>query len=259
MKLKIKVTTVLKGVSLCVFALIFALLCGARALILTDDTLSPQLAQSRWQNGELRYAQISAFMTDDVKFSYNSIRAFRSTLETKLDEASIKADSEDSKLYTDAYSAQGTISASTDRASANSISVTAVGGDFFTIHNLRLLDGSYFQPDDINGDGVVIDDVLSWQLFGSYDVAGLLIYINSEPFTVTGVAAREYGGDFNLAYTDKPHMYMPFDTYARLAGETSVTCYEILIPDPISDFGMKLVKDNLGASADGTVYVENSS
>lgn len=259
MKLKINVKTILKAVSLCVFALIFALLCGLRALILSDGTLASQFVRSNWQNGDIRYAQISVFLRDGTAFSYDNVRAFHATLETKLDEASIKNENENAKLYTDAYSAPGTISASTDRASANSISVTATGGDFFIFHPLKLLDGSFYSDDDINGDGVVIDDVLSWQLFGSYDVSGLLIYMDGKPFTVTGVVARQNGGDYDLSYTDKPHMYMPLDTYQRIVGETYITCYELLVPDPISNFGMKLVKDNLGISAENAVYVENSS
>ena len=55
------------------------------------------------------------------------------------------------------------------------------------------MSGSYFDGEDLYKDGVVIDENVAWQLFGSNNVAGMYVEINGVQYPVRGVVKSDKG------------------------------------------------------------------
>lgn len=234
------------------------------SMYIISQSEESQLAAKRWtygivadeENPLVKYTQLSAFIYEGV-FYEDDILYLRNSIDTALTQASINAQSESSKLWLDAYSIEKTI-----RVDNTQVEVTAlgVGGDFFTFHNLPLLAGTYFDTDSVMLDVVVIDEVLAWQVFGSYDVIGLDLFIGGSPYTVAGVVLREYTDFSNITYGENPRIYMSYEALNILNNyQLSITCYEALMPNPVSNFAMNMLSDNVSISESNVILRENST
>ena len=196
-------------------------------------------------------------MSSDVYFSYNDIMRTRVEFEKKLVEASIKTqEGTSSRLWIDAYSAQSQLTLKSDKSSVTA-NVTVVGGDFFLFHPMTFVSGHAFSPDDVMQDRMVIGEVTAWQLFGSNDVVGKTVYVGDTPFLIAGVVERQEGRLFEEAHGASPRIYMPLSVYTSIRGDIPITCYEAVLPNPISGFALTLVKDVI--TDEETEIIENSS
>lgn len=211
-------------------------------------------AADRWRgSNEMRFAQVACFVPVDAGKTKDDIYQFRRTLDQKLVEASLTAP-EGGSLYRDAWSASNKFSVEAVHGKAE-VQAIGVGGDFFLFHPLQLRCGSYLQEDDLMQDRVLLDEDLAWQLFGSWDVAGMDLTIGGKPFCVAGVIHREDDFASSKAYRDGPGLFMSYDALNQLA-ERKITTYEIVLPNMISGFGLNLVKENF--QVDTGAVVENS-
>lgn len=209
----------------------------------------------RWQgNGETRFTQIACYLPVNTPKTQEEILQFRRTLEQKLVENSLEAP-QGGSLYADAWSASATLTVTGDHGSAQ-VATIGVGGNFFLFHPLTLRSGSYLSEDDLMQDRVVLDETLAWTLFGSSDVAGMTVYINQKPYYVAGVVHREDDPASSRAYRDNAGMFLSYDAFYALTGQ-NVTCYEIVLPNPISGFGLGLVEESFSVGTG--VIVENST
>lgn len=212
-------------------------------------------AADRWRGtNDMRFAQVACFLPVDDGKTKDDVFQFRRTLDQKLVEASVTAP-QGGSLYRDAWSGSAKLSAEAVHGRAE-VQAIGVGGDFFLFHPVQLRCGNYLQESDLMQDRVLIDEDLAWQLFGSWDVAGLDMTINGEPFYVAGVFHREDDFASKKAYRDGPGLFMSYDALNRLT-EKKITNYEIVLPNMISGFGLGLVKEIL--SLDAGAVVENSS
>ena len=258
MSKRIIVTIIVYGILLIAFG---ALSISMQIISHSEDS---QLAAARWtygvtavEEGEkpLRYTQLSAFLYDGV-FNEDSVMQLRNNIDNALTQASISKSNVTSRLWIDAYSCEKSIRI--DNVQSEVIAIGA-GGDFFTFHNLPLLSGTYFDPTGYKLDNVMIDEVLAWQVFGSYNVVGLDLFIGGSPYTVTGVVAREYTDFYDETYGDKPRIYMLFETLNIMNNyNLSITCYETLMPNPVSNFAMNMLTDTMSVSDKNVVYKENT-
>ena len=219
-------------------------------------TLESIHAADRFRGGnEMRFAQLACFMPEDDGTSEQHIRIFYQTLDQKLTDASLEAP-EGASLYTDAYSGRINLNVSGDHGSA-AVKAIGVGGNFFQFHPLRLRSGSYISENDFMQDRVVLDETLAWQLFGGFDVAGLSVTIDGKPFYVAGVVRRESDFATKEAYLDGASMFLSYSAMKSLDENSTITCYEIVMPDPISGFARGVLTENFDVGT-GDV-VENSS
>ena len=258
MSKRIIVTIIVYGILLIAFG---ALSISMYVISHSEDS---QLAAKRWTYGvtaseenekPLRYTQLSAFFYDNV-FNEDSVMQLRNNIDNALTQASVSKQNETSRLWIDAYSVEKSIRIDNVQSEITAI---GAGGDFFTFHNLPLLSGSYFDPESYQTDFVIIDEVLAWQLYGSYNIVGLDLYIGGTPYTITGVAAREYTDFSNETYGEKPRIYMPFQTLNIINNYSlAITCYETLMPNPVSNFAMNMLTDNVGVSNMNVIYRENT-
>ncbi len=246
------------GISGGVSFLIFLILLFASGNI--SGSLPEQNAAGRWSSkGDV--SQISCFFSANMRMTEDRLISFQHTLEGALRDAGVTLESENpgARLWADAYSADGTLSISSDRAKLNNVDAIGIGGDFFLFHPLKLLSGSYFSGNDIDKNYCVIDEDAAWQLFGSNNVAGKIVYIGDRPHIVTGVIERPEGRLAEAAGLDSTLVYVSYETLDKLGSSNSINHYEIVMPNPVSSFAYDYVNKNLGSSEKETEVIENTS
>lgn len=244
-----------------VVCLLLAGILAAASAGIQNSLLSQNMAK-RWDR-EGRSAHVSCFFSDSVQASPDTIRAFEYGLKGKLQEASIETSSENARLWVDAYSARGQISLSTDRASTE-VGAYGVGGDYFMFHPLELeYGGMYFSDADMMQDKVILDQNTAWQLFGSYDVAGMPITIGRGPGAhigvVAGVVKSESGFMNEKAGATAGTVYLSYEMLNMQGRHSGINSYEIVMPNPITGFAKNIVTENIGFEEDQVEIVENSS
>lgn len=219
---------------------------------------SQQMA-ARWSEKK-DVAQVSCFFSSNSNISVPELEDFEHAVDSALQEASITLESENpsARLWADAYSAEGRIVLSSDRATLEADAV-GIGGDFFLFHPQQLLYGSCFSGNDLNHDYCVIDEDAAWQLFGSNDVAGMTVYIGGEPHLVSGVVRRPQGRLEEAAGLDGTLVFVSYETLENLGMSSGLNHYEIVMPNPISKFALNLVQENLGAEEKEVEILENTS
>lgn len=232
-------------------------------------------ASERWQNGdnETDYAQISCFMSESAGFTTESLGEVRASMLNSLQTISV-APEEGQKLCPDAYSAPvGTAVVTGDISGRSNAEITAVGGDFFLIHDFRLIDGSFFTDDDIMQDGAVIDRSLAWAIYGSYEVSGMKLAINGTQYYISGVIEDPETDEEQQCAGELPRAYISYDGASGFASAddglytgdlsgdgkfTTVTCYEILVPDPVEDYAYSSVKTIMEGWGDNVSVLQNT-
>ena len=213
----------------------------------------------RW-NADGGAAQVSCVFSVNSNISEDRIFEFEQTMDKALSDAGVLQESEKpgARLWADTYSADGKITLSSDRGTVSADAV-GIGGDFFLFHPFKLLYGAYFSGNDLMQDYCVIDEDAAWQLFGSPDVAGKTVFISGVPHIVTGVVQRPEGRLEKAAGLDNTLVYVSYQTLSELGSCNGINHYEIVMPNPVSEFAYKYIKDNLGSDEKETEVVENSS
>lgn len=223
---------------------------------LVQRGLPDQNAAQRWQAGDLRYAQVSAFLSISASLTATDVRIVQNGIDTALATESLTAP-EGARLWVQAYSAMTTATVTSGHASA-SVRAIATGGDYFLFHPLTMASGWYYSPDELMEDGILIDRSLAWTLFGSYELTDMPVYVGGWPCRVLGVVETPEGleGD---AYGDEPTLWLPWRLYVRLNAAAAATCYEALVPDPVSGYARGVVTEALNRNDNQCHVVENSA
>lgn len=240
---------------------LLSLVCAC-VLSAVSGTLAPesQQAAERWQGeGELHYAQISLFMGEEAGFSTISAEGIKESVDTTLRNASLEA-AEGSRLWYSAYSTQlGQMSLHGTKLYGATAVATAIGGDFFLMHPMTLLDGNYISEADLMDDFVVLDEAAAWHLFGSSDVSGMEVIVNDMRCIVAGVVRPETDYATEQAYGDVSRFYLSYSLYEKMYGESMVTvnCYEAVLPEPVRGFAEKTINNAVG-TRDSMRVVKNT-
>ena len=218
-----------------------------------------QMMAERW-SGKKDVAQVSCFFSVNTQISEDRIREFEHSIDAALADASVIQESENpsARLWADAYSAGGKITISSDKSTIQADAI-GIGGDFFLFHPMKMLSGSWFSGNDLMQDYCILDQDAAWQLFGSNDVAGMTVYIGGIPHIVTGVIQRQEGRLTEAAGLDSTLVYVSYKTLSELGSCNGINHYEIVMPNPVTDFAYNYVNENLGDSGNETEVVENSS
>ena len=237
------------------------LLTGTILACIRSSIVSKQVSQQmakRWsEKGDV--TQISCFFTREANVQRERILALEHALDEALEQASIVIESENdgARLWADAYSATGRVPASTSRGTIT-VKAMGVGGDFFAFHPQELLYGNYFYESDVNQDYVVIDEEIAWQLFGGIEVNGKMIDVNGKPHLIAGVIKRPQGKMDQAAGLTESILYMSYQSLENLGEIEPISYYEIVMPNPIKDFGMNMLKEALMMDVSQVDYVENT-
>ncbi len=241
------------GISFALFLVLF---------FLTGSMGKSQLSQTaaeRWGGSEA-VSQVSCFFSVGAGITEDRIMDFEHSIDKALTDASVIQESENpgARLWADAYSADGQVTISTDKASITADAV-GIGGDFFLFHPVPLLYGAYFSGNDVLKDYCVIDEDAAWQLFGSSDVAGMMVEIGGIPHVVTGVVERPSGRLAEAAGLDSTLVYVSCESLEENGKSNGINHYEIVMPNPVSGFAENYIRENLGADEKETEVLENTS
>ena len=288
-----------------VFLLLMDLILGLISRHLVAK-LPDQLGAKRWDyDGSV--AQVSLFFTEDREITPDSIKQLEYTVEAKMQEYGlVEAEEESAKdskkevvdtvdighentpaakkksaasyLYNSCYSAQGISTVVFESKKAENIDTIGVEGDFFFFHPMELVSGSYFMPDDVMKDKIVIDEMLAWELFGSSDIIGQCVTVGGINHYVAGVVKMQTGRFNEAAGVGKSIVYMSYDSLSKygeiLSGKTKevelsedgskanvggINCYEIVMPSPVDGIAAKIVKEASTYEDKYITVVENSS
>lgn len=196
----------------------------------------------RWaQNGG--WCHVNVYTAKEDAYSYNAVMSQHYKIIDELTAQSIEPDSEGANLLLTAYCGftQTTVKVG---KSTQPLSCVAVGGDFFYFHPMELVSGNYFDPDGLMNDFVILNETAAWKLFGATDAAGMEVTISGQPYTVVGVV-REGQDDYTqTAYDLGGCIYL---SHQRLR-DVPITCVEMLLPNPVDDFGAGIVRKQAGES-----------
>lgn len=227
-------------------------------------------AAERWLNGgDDSYSQISCFLADEAGFTTDSVMSVRSRLINALQNVAVSPE-EGKLLCPDAYSAPiGQATVSCDINGRSEAEITAVGGEFFMFRDFTLLDGAFFNENDIMQDGVVIDRNLAWSLYGSENISGMNIYINGVKLYISGVIDNPSTNAEIKCSGSLPKAYVSYEAAGWLSsesvseGETAkfsrINCYECIVPDPVENYAYTSVKNIFSESYKGKVSIVNNS
>ncbi len=116
-----------------------------------------------------------------------------------------------------------TVSTSTDAGITNprpltsTVDVIASEGNFTAFHPLSFMSGGFLPEIEADNRQIVINDVLAWKLYKSYEVVGNKISLWGENFTVIGVAVEPSDSISRSAKTQQPRVYIYFSAMEALA------------------------------------------
>jgi hypothetical protein len=246
----------------CSLVILLCLILAKILLGITDSMASALMDQSegeRWsKDGDA--AQISCFFSVANYKEPKDFETAEHQLDAKLVDAGILQDeeNENARLYASAYSATGQVSISTKKTTVN-VDALGVGGDFFLFHPVELLSGNYFSGDELNQDYIILDETTAWQLYGSSDITGQLVYIGTNPLVIRGVYRQDESRTAKSAGLDAPVVFVSYSTLDNLGMNYGLNCYEIVMPNPIKDFAKNAMLELLGTDTQNVEVVDSSN
>lgn len=243
-------------------------------LFITAQVLSHHISQpyrqrllsERWSENE-QYTELTLFFSELTTWSAEEVRSFRQDItEDYLQNAGFSGQEEEAISYVDACSFDTALTVKTEKAETETI-ITVTEGAYFQFQPMELLHGSYFWGQEDYTDLVVLDELLAWKLFGSSNVSGMTVTVDHQIFTVSGVVKEEgLYADVDF-YGKKPRMYMQYSAYQKLiraqkqsaamalekdrsstGTEKGFTVYQLLLPEPVKNYGDAWVQDLLSGS-----------
>ena len=281
-------------------ALILLELCLGFVIDFYSSRLYDQNEAGRWSD-EVRMAQISIFFTQDQMVEPDGLKRLEYQLKKKMVEAGMNHVADDeivdtievgednnsssdrretdlSGVYASCYSAQGISTLVFESKTAENITSIGVDGNFFMFHPLELVSGSYFYPEELMKDRIVIDEQLAWDLFGSNDIVGQCVQIGGINHYIAGVVKLNAGKINKSAGLSNSIVYMSYDSLSKygkiLSGRNEVAeisedgvkaargginCYEVVMPNPVDGMAARLVKESSGMEDRYISVVDNTN
>ena len=121
------------------------------------------------------------------------------------------------------------------KAGTSDAEIVAVGGNYRAFHPFRFLSGGFLPETPVDTYQIVINDVLAWKFYRSYDVVGHVIEINGKMFTVIGVVEAKNTKVAELAGEQECRVFIYFGALGALyGGDSSDTSINA---DPSGDMG----------------------
>ena len=211
---------------------------------LTKELYSQQQA-TRWAGKKGDYVQVSAFLSKEEAYRLDNISGIRSVIAVNLKEASLDEQGSKGRVWIDTYSGESEIQIRKDNNTLEA-TVIGVGGEFFQFHPLQLLSGSYISEEDLNTDRIVIDEGLAWKIFGSNNVQGMQVWIEEQPYFVAGVVKMQEDQLHTIAYGAQDKIYMHYSHLESMKENLVMTCYEAVLPNPVSNFAYYTLREAFG-------------
>ena len=139
--------------------------------------------------------------------------------------------------------------------------LVAVGGNYKAFHPFRYLSGGFLPETPVDTNQIVLNDVLAWKFYHSYDVVGNRIMINGQMFTIIGVVEERTTKVAELAGEQENRAFIYFGTLGALYDTTgdgeegegyisapsdyAIQCYEAILPELVKGVGVTDFKNAL--------------
>ena len=240
----IKANLIVSGILVLIAAVFFV------SILVYRSKFPHEYAAKRFSAGK-RFAQITVFVPESANFTVDNVMYFRYKLEKKLTENSIET-SEGKRNYFDAYSSERDSNIATDNKNSPS-KVIYIGGDYSKFH-------TEFEnmPDitkDLNHDRVLLSRSAAWKLYGGSSLYDFPVKIDGDSYLVSAVFDDYTGQTYEEYYENAP----PVVADIQRVPDTPITCYEIVLVNPVNEFAKNRVKECLDFDESTYVLVENSS
>ena len=210
-----------------------------------------QTAAERWRGrNPARFAQVTAFLDESIGLEPIREYEIRQNLETEM-----AGESEENWILALSGFCTVTVSDDNEEVSARGI---CTSGSYEQFHPIRMVSGAWYDPHDVNQDGVVLDMQLAWRLFGGYDLKGFSLRVNGIPVQIVGVVRLPEAKIEQEIYGDTPTIWFSAGLMERLGLGVPITCVEAVLPDPVSRFAETKLRKSLGAADDYSDFVENT-
>jgi hypothetical protein len=260
------------------------------------DTGQDYLQMSCFGRGQLQSSGSPALLLDPlVSIGVGDIDSLRKALDELVKVASdVSSDSKpiedtrsddidipEKKLWIDAYSTEATcnvVRPATDVLNeiSSEAMLTGVGGDYLLFHPLMFVEGSFVSEESSNTQTIVLDESLSWTLFGSYHSVGMTVNINSIPYTVVGVVRKSDTKIDKQSYGDLMRAYVLFEELPRIfpvqpssldnsgsdVSALAIQCYEVVLPnqlDGIAEQNLISAMNTVGKDMKNFLLVKNTN
>ena len=231
--------------------LAIAAICVAVGGVLYANSFEHERAAKKFGNGT-RFSQITLFLPASAEFTADKIMYFRYNLENKLTEKSITPEKEGARLYADAFSAFEEKTLYSNGKRSASAKVASIGGDYGLFHPAFAAMPNI--GNDINHDRILLSRSAAWQLYGGTELYDYTVEIDGETLCISGVYPDFEGDEYEEFYGLK----VPAARDILAQPETPVTCYELIVVDPVKNFAVDTVKECLDLTEGTYLMVENS-
>lgn len=274
-----------------------------RILVLTDSRPEQYMAEVWGQGGASSYRQVSVFargtratgetspmmyVDENTSLRKTDIPIIRQSLQNAVDtgvQGRAKGLNSDGspKGWEDCYStsfkasvSQYTESVTDITTPVDGVEIIGVGGNFKAFHPFRYLSGGFLPETVEDRYQVVLNDVLAWRFFNSYNVLGNKVTINGVDFTVVGVVEEGTSSVNKTVGATEPRAYIYFDTISIIytpdpseSGETledeksavAIQCYEAILPELVKGVAKTDIKNALPSYSfnDPQIYVVSNT
>ncbi|MBE6623501.1 MAG: ABC transporter permease [Ruminococcaceae bacterium] len=216
-----------------------------------------QTAAKRWQSEELRYSQLTAFISEDAGFNYNSAKQVHNNIVKKLADDSYASQNGEKVALTNSLSqTKLTFKSVLDSCEAQ---VYFTGNDHFIFHPYEFISGWYYTGDESSNNFVVLNEELAFRLYGGTDVAGLEIEVSGTKCEVLGVTSGPFSdSEKRLWEKDIPRAYMMSGFGENINNDLPIICFEALLPNPVKDYAMNIFKEAVMFDENSVEIIENS-
>lgn len=156
--------------------------------------------------------------------------------------------------------------------------LVAVGGNYKAFHPFRYLSGGFLPETPVDTNQIVLNDVLAWKFYHSYDVVGNRVMINEQMFTIIGVVEERTTKVAELAGEQEPRAFIYFGALGSICNTTdntsddgegtfsapadfAIQCYEALLPELVKGVGVTDFKNALPnySLSNPQLYVSNNT
>lgn len=195
--------------------------------------------------GDQKYGQISCYFDKNAYISEYTVQETKFNINNELRQLGKQEETEsDHFLYAYYGENEGRI-ASEERSV--SVKMRLVGGDYFLLHPLKMLTGTYFTPADVMQDYCIVDEKVAFELFGSDNIAGQLVVLDGCEFIVRGVFESNTERFHEAAGDSGKIVYVSQDGYAQSLGyglndARPVDAYEFVLPNDVPGYALDIVK-----------------
>lgn len=244
--MKIKKVDLIVTVCLALLALVVAVFMNGKINSLEHENIAKEFSKGT------NFAQITLFIPESAEYTVDKVMYFRYNLEKKLTEKSISPENDGARLYVDAFSCYKDMTLKSEKRQSN-VKAMLVGGDYAIFH--KQFRGLANVTNDINRDRILISESTAWQLYGGYSLYDFSVYNGDKTYYISGVFEDPEEKESKEFYGDKSAVLIDIETEKN----QSITCYEILLVNPIKDFATGIVKECLEIPKDTYLMVENSS